>query len=117
VQKTNQPKLWKSNQNQRDAEQEQEQSRKKTRIELCKRTWNISQKHIRKLHNYKMDQPKLEKSKREKWRRRRRRCCCSEQEEGRKKKKKKKKIIVSGLVLMSYKIACGPGKQQQNGGT
>jgi hypothetical protein len=64
VQKTNQPKLWKSNQNQRDEEQAQEQSRKKTRIELCKRTWNISKKkNIRKLHNYKMDQPKLEKSK------------------------------------------------------
>jgi hypothetical protein len=65
VQKTNQPKLWKSNQNQRDEEQEQEQSRKKTRIELCKRIWNISPKtkNIRKLHNYKMQQPKLEKSK------------------------------------------------------
>ncbi len=29
------------------------------------------------------------------------------------KEKKKKKIIVSGLVLMSYKIACRAGKQQQ----
>jgi hypothetical protein len=56
------PNFGKSNQNQRD--EEQEQSRKKTRIELCKRTWNISKKrNIRKLHNYKMDEPKLEKSK------------------------------------------------------
>ncbi len=38
--------------------------------------------------------------------------CCWEQEEGR-KMKKKKKIIVSGLVLMSYKIASRAGKQQQ----
>jgi hypothetical protein len=30
-----------------------------------------------------------------------------------KKKKKKKKIVVSGLVLMSYKIASRAGKQQQ----
>jgi hypothetical protein len=47
MKKTNQPKLWKSNRNPRDEEQDQEQSRNKTRIELCKRTWNISQKHIK----------------------------------------------------------------------
>lgn len=33
-------------------------------------------------------------------------------EEGR-QMKKKKKITVSGVVLMSYKIACRAGKQQQ----